>query len=242
MLYDSTVQQINSELDIIMKTIIEVKNLCKSYLSGGKSLNVLDNIDLVIQQGDFISLMGPSGSGKSTLLNIIGTMDMPSAGDIWIAGQQVTHMPENQLAMFRQKHIGFVFQFHYLLPEFSIEENVAMPLMISRQNKQEAIGNAREMLDYLGMSERMHHFPAEISGGEKQRAVIGRALINKPDILLADEPTGNLDKETGAKVLDLFKKIQKDMNQTFFLVTHNDQIAKIAEINYHLDNGKLIRE
>ena len=225
-----------------MKTIIEVKNLCKSYLSGGKPLKVLDNIDLVIQQGDFISLMGPSGSGKSTLLNIIGTMDTPNAGDLWIAGQQVTHMQENQLAMFRQKHIGFVFQFHYLLPEFSIEENVAMPLMISGQNKQQAIEKAREMLDYLGMSGRMHHFPAEVSGGEKQRAVIGRALINKPDILLADEPTGNLDKETGAKVLALFKKIQKDMNQTFFLVTHNDQIAKIAEINYHLDNGKLIRE
>ncbi len=225
-----------------MKTIIDVKNLCKSYMSGGKPLNVLENIDLSIQQGDFISLMGASGSGKSTLLNIIGTMDTPNAGDIWIAGQQVTHMPENQLAMFRLKHIGFIFQFHYLLPEFSIEENVAMPLMIRGQNRLKAIENAREMLDYLGMTERMHHFPAEISGGEKQRAVIGRALINKPDILLADEPTGNLDKETGTKVLDLFKKIQKDMNQTFFLVTHNDQIAKIAEINYHLDNGKLIRK
>ncbi|MCK4530013.1 MAG: ABC transporter ATP-binding protein [Candidatus Marinimicrobia bacterium] len=222
--------------------MIEVKNLCKSYMSGGKPLNVLDNIDLSIQQGDFISLMGASGSGKSTLLNIIGTMDTPNAGDIWIAGQQVTHMPENQLAMFRLKHIGFIFQFHYLLPEFSIEENVAMPLMIRGQNRLKAIENAREMLDYLGMTERMHHFPAEISGGEKQRVVIGRALINKPDILLADEPTGNLDKETGTKVLDLFKKIQKDMNQTFFLVTHNDQIAKIAEINYHLDNGKLIRK
>ncbi len=225
-----------------MKTIIKVEKLCKSYMSGGKPLNVLENIDLSIQQGDFISLMGASGSGKSTLLNIIGTMDTPNAGDIWIAGQQVTHMPENQLAMFRLKHIGFIFQFHYLLPEFSIEENVAMPLMIRGQNRLKAIENAREMLDYLGMTERMHHFPAEISGGEKQRVVIGRALINKPDILLADEPTGNLDKETGAKVLDLFKKIQKDMNQTFFLVTHNDQIAKIAEINYHLDNGKLIRK
>ncbi len=224
-----------------MKTIIEVKKLCKSYMSGGKPLNVLDHIDLKIHQGEFISLMGPSGSGKSTLLNIIGTMDTPNAGEIWIDEQQVTHMPENQLAMFRLKHIGFVFQFHYLLPEFTIEENVAMPLMIAGMNRHESLEQAREMLDYLGMTERMHHFPAEISGGEKQRAVIGRALVNKPDILLADEPTGNLDRETGEKVLDLFKKIQKDMNQTFFLVTHNDNIAKIAEINYHLDNGKLIR-
>jgi lipoprotein-releasing system ATP-binding protein len=150
-------------------------------------------------------------------------------------------MPENQLALFRMKHIGFVFQFHYLLPEFTIEENVAMPLMIRGLQRHEAIEKAREMLDYLGMSERMHHFPAEVSGGEKQRAVIGRALVNEPDILLADEPTGNLDKETGEKVLELFKKIQKDLGQTFFLVTHNDRIAAIAEINYQLDNGKIIR-
>lgn len=224
-----------------MKTIIEVKNLSKHYKSGSKTLKVLDGVDLTIGQGDFISLMGPSGSGKSTFLNIIGTMDAPDAGDILIAGNNVTHMPENMLAQFRLKHIGFVFQFHYLLPEFSIEENVAMPMMIGGMARHQAIEKAREMLDYLGMSERMHHFPAEISGGEKQRAVIGRALVNNPDILLADEPTGNLDKETGEKVLNLFKKIQKDLNQTFFLVTHNDAIAKIAEINYRLDEGKLIK-
>lgn len=224
-----------------MKTIIEVKKLSKQYKSGNKVLKVLDEIDLKIEQGDFISLMGPSGSGKSTFLNIIGTMDAPDNGDIMIAGENVTHMPENQLAQFRLKHIGFVFQFHYLLPEFSIEENVAMPMMIGGMSRHQSIEKAREMLDYLGLSERMHHYPAEISGGEKQRAVIGRALVNMPDILLADEPTGNLDRETGEKVLDLFKKIQKDLNQTFFLVTHNDSIAKIAEINYHIDNGKIIK-
>ncbi|MBN2781298.1 MAG: ABC transporter ATP-binding protein [Candidatus Marinimicrobia bacterium] len=224
----------------MMKTIIEVKQLCKSYRSGAAVLKVLDHIDLKIRQGDFISLMGPSGSGKSTFLNIIGTMDAPDAGEILIAGKDVTHMPENQLAEFRLNHIGFVFQFHYLLPEFSIEENVAMPLMIRGMQKHQALERSREMLDYLGMSDRGHHFPAEISGGEKQRAVIGRALINAPDILLADEPTGNLDQETGERVLELFKKIQKDMNQTFFLVTHNERIARIAEINYLLDNGSLI--
>lgn len=223
-----------------MKTIIEVKDLSKRYQSGSRVLNVLDGVDLKINQGEFISLMGPSGSGKSTLLNIIGTMDTPDAGKIMIAGKDVTHMPENQLAIFRLKHIGFVFQFHYLLPEFSIEENVAMPMMIAGENRQVSLQKAREMLDYLGMAERMHHFPAEISGGEKQRAVIGRALVNRPDVLLADEPTGNLDKETGEKVLDLFKKIQKDLNQTFFLVTHNERIAAIAGINYKLDDGKLV--
>ena len=225
-----------------MKKIIEVKKLCKSYMSGGKPLVVLDHIDLSIHQGDFISLMGYSGSGKSTLLNIIGTMDAANSGELWIAGQNVTNLPENELAMFRLKHIGFVFQFHYLLPEFSIEENVAMPLMIAGLNKVKALEKSREILDYLGLADRRQHFPAEISGGEKQRAVIGRALINNPDILLADEPTGNLDRETGEKVLDLFKKIQKDLNQTFFLVTHNEEIAKIAEINYHLDGGKLLKK
>ncbi|MFA6618022.1 MAG: ABC transporter ATP-binding protein [Candidatus Neomarinimicrobiota bacterium] len=224
-----------------MKTIIETKDLSKSYVSGAQTLNVLDGINIKIEQGDFISLMGPSGCGKSTFLNIIGTMDSADSGELWIAGQNVSRLPENQLAKFRQRHIGFVFQFHYLLPEFSILENVAMPLMIKGDKKSLALSKANELLDYLGLVDRGHHYPAEISGGEKQRAVIGRALINEPDILLADEPTGNLDRETGEKVLELFQKIQKDLNQTFFLVTHDEDIAKIAVINYYLDKGKLFK-
>ncbi len=222
-----------------METIIEVKQLCKTYLSGQHRLTVLDHIDLEIQRGDFISLMGPSGAGKSTFLNIIGTMDAADSGDVIIAGENVSRLPQHQLAMFRQKHIGFVFQFHYLLPEFTIEENVAMPLMIGGSRRAEALKRAREFLDYLGIAERGHHYPAQISGGEKQRAVVGRALIKNPDILLADEPTGNLDKKSGERMLNLFKKIHKDLNQTFFLVTHNEDIAAIADRNYLLDNGRL---
>lgn len=225
-----------------MESIIEVKQLCKSYISGNQPLKVLDHINLQIRRGDFISLMGPSGSGKSTFLNIIGTMDAPDSGEIIIAGENITRMQEKQLSVFRRKHIGFVFQFHYLLPEFNLEENVAMPLLIGGMTRQDAIKKSREMLDYLGIAARAGHFPAEISGGEKQRAVVGRALINNPDILLADEPTGNLDKHSGQHVLDLFLKIRKDLNQTFFLVTHDEHIADIADINYYLDNGKLTRK
>ncbi|MDZ7821228.1 MAG: ABC transporter ATP-binding protein [Candidatus Marinimicrobia bacterium] len=225
-----------------METIIEVKDLSKSYMSGSQKLQVLKDIDLTVRRGEFISLMGPSGSGKSTFLNIIGTMDAPDSGGIRIAGREVTHMTESRLAVFRLKHIGFVFQFHYLLPEFTIEENVAMPLMIAGVRKAEALKKSREMLDYLGIAGRAHHYPAEISGGEKQRTVVGRALINSPDILLADEPTEISDKATSARVLELFKTIQKDMDQTFFLVTHDEHIAGIAEINYYLDNGKLIKK
>jgi lipoprotein-releasing system ATP-binding protein len=225
-----------------MKTIIEVKDLSKSYRSGDKRLQVLRDIDLRIRRGDFISLMGPSGSGKSTFLNIIGTMDAPDSGRIWIADREVTHMQESRLAAFRLRHIGFVFQFHYLLPEFTVEENVAMPLMIAGLRKADALKKSREMLDYLGIIGRAHHYPAEISGGEKQRTAIGRSLINSPDILLADEPTGNLDKETGGRVLELFQKIRKDLGQTFFLVTHDEHVARIAGINYYLDNGSIVRK
>ncbi|MDZ7797563.1 MAG: ATP-binding cassette domain-containing protein [Candidatus Marinimicrobia bacterium] len=154
-----------------MKTIIEVKDLSKSYLSGKLKLQVLQEIDLSIHRGDFISLMGPSGSGKSTFLNIIGTMDSPDSGQIWISGRETTHMTESQLALFRLKHIGFIFQFHYLLPEFSIEENVAMPLMIAGVRKREALKRSREMLDYLGIVERAHHFPRKYPAAKNNAAL-----------------------------------------------------------------------
>jgi lipoprotein-releasing system ATP-binding protein len=196
-------------------------------------------IRLQINKGDFISLMGPSGSGKSTLLNIMGTMDFPSSGSIHLLETNLTNLNENELAEYRLKHFGFIYQFHYLLPEFTILENVAIPAMLFGKTKQEAFKLAEELMEFLNILERGHHYPSEISGGEKQRAAIGRALINRPDILLADEPTGNLDHETGQKVLKLFQKIHQEFGQTLFIVTHDEEVSKIAQKRFTLIDGKL---
>lgn len=220
--------------------ILEALNITKTYQSGENRLVILKNINFTLNKGDLVSLMGASGSGKSTLLNVLGTMDSPDSGEVKINGIDTVKLKENQLSEFRQKHIGFVFQFHYLLPEFSILENIAMPLLIAGEKRQAALSAAVELMDYLGIAERKNHFPAEISGGEKQRAAIARALISKPDIILADEPTGNLDRETGRQVLDLFRKINREMTQCFFLVTHDETIAAVADHQYYLKDAALM--
>jgi len=219
--------------------LLKVEKINKNYSSGEKTLHVLKNIDFCLNKGDFISLMGPSGSGKSTLLNIMGTMDFPSSGSIHLLETNLTNLKENKLAEYRLKHFGFIYQFHYLLPEFTILENVAIPAMLFGKTKQEAFKLAEELMEFLNILERGHHYPSEISGGEKQRAAIGRALINRPDILLADEPTGNLDHETGQKVLKLFQKIHQEFGQTLFIVTHDEEVSKIAQKRFTLIDGKL---
>jgi len=219
--------------------LLKVEKINKNYSSGEKTLHVLKNIDFCLNKGDFISLMGPSGSGKSTLLNIMGTMDFPSSGSIHLLETNLTNLKENKLAEYRLKHFGFIYQFHYLLPEFTILENVAIPAMLFGKTKQEAFKLAEELMEFLNILERGHHYPSEISGGEKQRAAIGRALINRPDILLADEPTGNLDHETGQRVLKLFQKIHQEFGQTLFIVTHDEEVSKIAQKRFTLIDGKL---
>jgi len=219
--------------------LLKVEKINKNYSSGEKTLHVLKNIDFCLNKGDFISLMGPSGSGKSTLLNIMGTMDFPSSGSIHLLETNLTNLKENKLAEYRLKHFGFIYQFHYLLPEFTILENVAIPAMLFGKTKQEAFKLAEELMEFLNILERGHHYPSEISGGEKQRAAIGRALINRPDILLADEPTGNLDHETGQRVLKLFQKIHQEFGQTLFIVTHDKEVSKIAQKRFTLIDGKL---
>jgi len=219
--------------------LLKVEKINKNYSSGEKTLHVLKDIDFCLNKGDFISLMGPSGSGKSTLLNIMGTMDFPSSGSIHLLETNLTNLKENELAEYRLKHFGFIYQFHYLLPEFTILENVAIPAMLFGKTKQEAFKLAEELMEFLNILERGHHYPSEISGGEKQRAAIGRALINRPNILLADEPTGNLDHETGQRVLKLFQKIHQEFGQTLFIVTHDKEVSKIAQKRFTLIDGKL---
>ncbi len=219
--------------------LLKIEKVNKNYASGEKTLHVLKNIDFCLNKGDFISLMGPSGSGKSTLLNIMGTMDFPSSGSIHLLNTNLTKLNENELSEYRLKHFGFIYQFHYLLPEFTILENVAIPAMLLGKTKKESFKLAEELMEFLNISQRGHHYPSEISGGEKQRAAIGRALINKPDILLADEPTGNLDHETGQRVLKLFRKIHNDFGQTLFIVTHDEEVSKIALKRLNLIEGKL---
>jgi lipoprotein-releasing system ATP-binding protein len=224
------------------KQILNAFDIRKTYHSGQETLLILDDVSLSLYSGDFVSLMGASGSGKSTFLNILGTMDAPDRGHVFIHGTDTVDLKESDLAEFRRKHIGFVFQFHYLLPEFSICENVAMPLMIAGEPRTQALKSALELMDYLGIAERRNHFPSEISGGEKQRAAICRALIAQPDIIFADEPTGNLDRETGDQVLNLFQKINQDLRQCFFLVTHDESIGAIASRQYLLKDATLIEK
>ena len=224
------------------KHILNAYGIRKTYRSGSDTLLILDDVSLKLYPGDFVSLMGVSGSGKSTFLNILGTMDAPDTGHVLIHGIDTVCLKESELAEFRRKHIGFVFQFHYLLPEFSICENVAMPLMIAGESRTHALKKALELMDYLGIVERRDHFPAEISGGEKQRAAICRALIARPDIIFADEPTGNLDRETGNQVLNLFQKINRDFKQCFFLVTHDESIGTVASRQYLLKDATLIEK
>ncbi len=201
--------------------MIQIRDITKSF----GSLRVLKGIDLDIDYGEIVSIAGPSGAGKTTLLQIIGTLDRPDGGTIKFDGQDVLAMKETRLAQFRNKNIGFVFQFHQLLPEFSMLENVAMPALILGVSRNEALKRAMELIEYLGLKERAHHRPAQLSGGESQRAAVARALINKPKIILADDPSGSLDSHNKMELHRLFFNLRRDMGQTFVIVTHDETLA-----------------
>ena len=190
------------------------------------SLKVLKGIDLEINNSEIVSIVGPSGAGKTTLLQIIGTLDRPDAGKVLYDGEDIMSYKDNQLAQFRNKNIGFVFQFHQLLPEFSVLENVAMPALIGGTSRTAAYNRAKELIDYLGITERINHRPAQLSGGERQRAAVARALINSPKVILADEPCGNLDSKMGAEIMELLQKLNKEDGKTIVMVTHNEEQAR----------------
>lgn len=201
------------------------------------SLQVLKGIDLTINKGEVVSIVGPSGAGKTTLLQIIGTLDKPDCGSVIINGQDVTSLSQKKLADFRNRHIGFVFQFHQLLPEFSALENVMIPALIAGTSRKQAKEKALSLLDMLGLSERASHKPSQLSGGEKQRVAVARALVNDPDVILADEPSGSLDSENKKDLHQLFFDLRDRLGQTFVIVTHDESLAAITDRTIHMQDG-----
>lgn len=214
--------------------MISATHISKSY----GNLQVLNDVSLSIEQGELISIVGKSGAGKSTLLHILGTLDTPDTGDIVINGQSLKQLNTKTLAAFRNTHIGFVFQFHHLLPEFNALENVCMPAMIAKKSQKENELRATELLDYLGLKDRIFHKPTELSGGEQQRVAVARALMNKPAVVFADEPTGNLDMQSSKDLHELFVRLKKDFNQTFVIVTHNPQLADLSDRCLTMEDGR----
>ena len=216
--------------------MISAKNIHKSY----GPLHVLKGVSIEIQKGELVSIVGASGAGKSTLLHIIGTLDKPDSGELYLHDKKIIGLSEKDLAKFRNTHIGFVFQFHHLLPEFTALENVCIPGFIARRKEDEVKAKASELLAYLGLSERLHHKPNQLSGGEQQRVAVARALINQPDVILADEPSGNLDTQNAKELHALFFKLRQEFQQTFVIVTHNEELADMADRKLVMKDGLMV--
>lgn len=213
--------------------MIKAENIHKSF----GNLKVLKGIDLEIPERKIYSIVGASGAGKTTLLQILGTLSKPDSGDIYFGDKKISAMSEKQLAAFRNREIGFVFQFHHLLPEFTALENVCIPAFIAKEPKAKTEAKAKELLDFLGLSERMEHKPSELSGGEKQRVAMARALINDPSVIMADEPSGNLDSSNRDELHDLLFKLRDELGQTFIIVTHDDHFAERSDRIIHIKDG-----
>jgi len=219
------------------KVILEAKGLVKSFVNGNNKLKVLDGIDIKLEEGKIVTIMGKSGSGKSTLLNILSTLDGADEGMISIKGNDINYYTDNEISYMRNSYIGFVFQFHHLLPDFTVLENILMPDWINKTNSKK--GRALELLDLLELIMIKDKYPLELSGGERQRVAVIRALINNPKILFADEPTGNLDEKNALILVDLFRQINRDYSVTILLTTHNPDVAAIGDVRYELKSGLL---
>ena len=216
--------------------MLKAEHITKKY----GSLQVLKGVDIEINKGEIVSIVGSSGAGKSTLLHILGTLDKADEGVIWLNNQRIDQLSGKKLASFRNHHIGFVFQFHHLLPEFSALENVSIPAWIAGQKKKETTARAIELLTTLGLADRIDNKPQELSGGEQQRVAVARALINNPSIVFADEPTGNLDSTNAKELHDLFVQLRNDFQQTFLIVTHNEELAGMSDRILHMKDGRII--
>lgn len=216
--------------------MLVARNVTKNY----SNLPVLKGVDISVSKGEIVTIVGSSGAGKSTLLHILGTLDAPSGGEIFINDVQTSHLQGNALADFRNRHIGFIFQFHHLLPEFSALENVCIPGFIAGTRKNEVRERAQFLLETLGLKDRLQHRPNQLSGGEQQRVAVARALINKPDVVMADEPTGNLDSRNAKELHQLFLQLRDQLGQTFIIVTHNEELATLSDRQLVMKDGKII--
>lgn len=219
-----------------MQEILKAGNIFKTY----GTVDVLKGIDFSVQQGEVVSIVGASGAGKSTLLHILGSLDRPDTGWVRIRDEEISSMNDKTLSAFRNQHIGFIFQFHNLLPEFTAVENVLLPAMIGKRNLKEAEARARELLSFLGLSHRFTHYPNQLSGGEQQRVAVARSLINDPLIVFADEPSGNLDTHNAEELHQLFFDLRKSYNQTFVIVTHNEKLADLSDRKVVMQDGVII--
>ncbi|NLI82122.1 MAG: ABC transporter ATP-binding protein [Deltaproteobacteria bacterium] len=219
--------------------VVVVDRVSKSYRRGAQLIHVLKEINLTIEEGSFVALMGPSGSGKSTLLNLIAGIDRPDAGSLVVAGTDITQLDESELAAWRTRHVGFIFQFYNLLPVLTGLENVELPLLLSGLSRRQRREHAMVALELVGLSHRIHHYPRELSGGEQQRVAIARAIVTDPTLLVADEPTGDLDKASATEVLGLMDQLNRDFGKTIIMVTHDPHAAAKAGVTRHLDKGVL---
>ena len=220
--------------------ILEVKNLCKTYGKGDTMVKALDNVSFSVEKGEFIAIVGPSGSGKSTLLHILGGVDVPTSGNVIIDKTDISQLNETALAIFRRRQIGLVYQFYNLIPILTVEENLTLPLLLDgKKPDAKTVGN---LVNQLGLEQRLQHLPSQLSGGQQQRVSIGRALINNPALLLADEPTGNLDSENSREIISLLRRFNKQSNQTVIIITHDERIALSADRVIAIEDGKIVRD
>lgn len=220
--------------------ILEVTNLSKTYGTGETQVKALDNVSFSVEQGEFVAIIGPSGSGKSTLLHILGGVDVPTSGSVVINGVDISNLDETALAIFRRRQIGLIYQFYNLIPILTVKENLTLPLLLDGRKPDERVVN--DLLKTLGLTERVNHLPNQLSGGQQQRVSIGRALINNPALMLADEPTGNLDSENSREIVSLLRKFNKENNQTVIIITHDERIAMSADRVISVEDGKITRD
>lgn len=222
------------------QAIVDVRRVEKTYRKGKEQVAVLRELDLTVLRGEFVALMGPSGSGKTTLLNLIGALDKPTAGEVHVDGQRIDRLSAGQLAKWRSRHVGFIFQFYNLLPVLTAQRNVELPLLLRKMSGKERKQRARTALEIVGLADRATHYPRELSGGQEQRVAIARAIVTDPDLLLADEPTGDLDRATADEILDLMQVLNRQHGKTIVMVTHDPQAASHAQRTVHLDKGQLV--